>query len=146
MRKIHNSVGLLSISSILLVGIAMAASARATAAAELGGQWVGSSGVEGGRGSDKTTLSLGAADADNSSLRIEGRSVCTLHDGSYSAAADGAWTLSFKGANGSEACERLARGKFMLRQEVPRKLSFEASYPGPDGTANQRSGVLNRYP
>jgi hypothetical protein len=143
MQKIHKSVALLSITSILL---AMAAGASAVTAAELGGEWVGSSGIEGGRSGDRTTLSLGSPDADNSSLRIEGRTVCTLRDGSYSVAADGTWTLSFKGANGSEACARLARGKFTLRQDAPRRLSFEASYPGPDGTPNQRSGVLSRYP
>jgi hypothetical protein len=146
MRKIHKSVGFLSVTSILLAGIGMAPVARAVAAAELGGVWVGNSGVEGGRSGDRTTLSLGAPDADNSTLRIEGHTICTLRDGSYSASADGAWTLSFKGANGSESCERLARGKFTLRQDAPRRLSFEASYPGPDGTPNQRSGVLNRYP
>ncbi|HEY2396666.1 MAG TPA: hypothetical protein VGH81_11915 [Rudaea sp.] len=112
----------------------------------MNGQWVGNSGIEGGKSGEKTTLSLGAPDADNSSLRIEGRTVCTLRDGSYSAEADGAVTLFFKGANGSEACERLAKGKFTLRQDAARKLSFQASYPGPDGAPNLRSGVLNRYP
>ena len=146
MRNVHQHLGLMPIAAFFFVGVAAASSAQGAVAAELGGQWVGNSGVEGGRGVDKTTLSLGAPDADNSTLRIEGRTVCTLREGSYSAAADGAWTLSFKGANGSEACERLARGKFTLRQDAARKLSFEASYPGPDGAANQRSGVLNRYP
>jgi hypothetical protein len=142
----NNRVVSNSCAFVFAIGIVACASALAAATAELSGQWVGSSGIEGGRSGDKTTLALGAPEADNSTLRIEGRTTCTLRDGSYSAAADGAWTLSFKGANGTEACERLARGKFTLRQDAPRKLSFEASYPGPDGTPNQRSGVLSRYP
>jgi hypothetical protein len=146
MQHIRQRFGSMPFASIFLIGVAMAVCAQAAATAELSGRWVGNSGVEGSGGGDKTTLSLGAPDADNSSLRIEGRTVCTLRDGSYSAGADGAWTLSFKGANGSEACERLARGKFTLHQDAARKLSFEASYPGPDGSSNLRAGVLNRYP
>jgi len=146
MQNFDNRVRSVSLALFVVVAGAAAASAAAEAAAELSGQWVGNSGIEGGRGGEKTTLSLGAPDAANSSLRIEGRTVCSLRDGSYSAEADGAVTLSFKGANGSEACERLAKGKFTLRQNAARKLSFQASYPGADGAPNLRSGVLNRYP
>lgn len=146
MQHICQRFGSMPFASVFFIGVAMAACAQAAVTAELRGQWIGNSGVKGARDGDKTTLSLGAPDADNSSLRIEGRTVCTLRDGSYSAAADGAWTLSFKGANGSEACARLARGKFTLRQDAARKLSFEASYPGTDGSSNLRSGVLHRYP
>ena len=71
MRKIHKPVGLLSITSIALAGFAMAPGAVAVAAAELGGVWVGNSGVEGGRSGDRTTLSLGAPDADNGKKLIE---------------------------------------------------------------------------
>jgi hypothetical protein len=145
MRIFDNRVR--SISRALLVAGAVIATGTVQAeTAALNGQWVGNSGIEGGKSGEKTTLSLGAPEAGNSSLRIEGRTVCTLRDGSYSAEADGAVTLSFKGANGSEACERLAKGKFTLRQDAARKLSFQASYPGPDGAPNLRSGVLNRYP
>jgi hypothetical protein len=146
MQILDNRVNSILRASLFVSATIAAGSVRAAATEELSGQWVGSSGVEGGRSADRTTLSLGAPDADNTSLRIEGRAVCTLRDGSYSVAADGQLTLQFKGANGTEACERLARGKFTLRQDAPRRLSFEASYPGPDGTPNQRSGVLNRYP
>jgi len=146
MQIFDNRVSSISLA-LLVVGAAVATgSVQAETTAALNGQWVGNSGVEGGKSGEKTTLSLGAPDADNSSLRIEGRTVCTLRDGSYSAESDGAVSLSFKGANGSEACERLAKGKFTLRQDAARKLSFQASYPGPDGAPNLRSGVLNRYP
>jgi hypothetical protein len=146
MQIFDNRVNSVLLASLFVFAAIAATSVQAAASEELSGQWVGNSGVEGGRSGDKTTLSLGAPDADNSSLRIEGRAVCTLRDGSYSVAADGQLTLQFKGANGTEACERLARGKFTLRQDAPRRLNFEAAYPGPDGTPNQRSGVLNRYP
>jgi len=146
MQIFDNRVRSISLALLVVTGVVAAASVQAESTAALNGQWVGNSGIEGGKSGEKTTLSLGAPDADNSSLRIEGRTVCTLRDGSYSAEADGAVTLSFKGANGSEACARLAKGKFTLRQDAARKLSFQASYPGPDGTPNLRSGMLNRYP
>ena len=146
MRIFDNRVRSISRALLLAGTVVAAGSVQAETTTALNGQWVGNSGIEGGKSGEKTTLSLGAPEADNSSLRIEGRTVCTLRDGSYSAAADGAVTLSFKGANGSEACERLAKGTFTLRQDAVRKLSFQASYPGPDGAPNLRSGVLNRYP
>jgi hypothetical protein len=115
---------------------------------ELGGQWVGSSGVVGGRGDDKTLLELGAPGDARSSLRIESKIPCSLRDGTYQAAPDGTWTLSFREANGTEACQRLARGTFTLQQnpEEARHLSFAVSYPGPDGQPNLRRGDLLRYP
>ncbi len=140
-NHVRRSLAMIAAIAALAIG-----SAQAEVSAELNGQWVGNSGIEGGKSGEKTTLSLGAPDADNSSLRIEGRTVCTLRDGHYSAEAEGAFTLSFKGANGSEGCERLAKGKFTLHQDAARKLSFQASYPGADGTPNLRSGVLSRYP
>ena len=124
-----------------------AAYAHASVSAELKGQWVGNSQVEGDKSVAKTSLTLGAADADNSILRIEGHNTCTLSQGKYSAGADGAWTLSFGEITGGDSCSRLAKGTFTLRQgSTARKLDFEVSYPGPDGQQNLRRGALSRYP
>jgi hypothetical protein len=131
----------------LLATPLLAAYAHATAGAELSGQWVGNSQVDGDKIVARTSLSLGAADADNTTLRIEGRSTCTLRDGHYAAGADGAWTLSFKEATGNDACARLARGTFTLRAgTAPRQLDFEVTYPAADGGQNLRRGALSRYP
>ena len=60
------------------------------------GQWTGNSQVDGDRSTSKTVLSLGAPDAENATLRIQGNTTCTLKQGSYAANGSGGWTLSFK--------------------------------------------------
>jgi hypothetical protein len=133
--------------SFTLLAAAASLSAHAAATADVGGQWIGNSWVEGGRGATKSTLALAAPDADESTFSIEDRSSCTLKRGSYSAAGDDAWSLTFKEARGSDACERLAKGTFTLRAgSKPRTLDLEVTYPGPDGQPNVRRGTLTRYP
>ncbi|HZP65169.1 MAG TPA: hypothetical protein VFB32_02570 [Rudaea sp.] len=137
---------------ILLRGaIAVAATFTALAlhaeTAALAGQWMGNSQIEGEKHVTKTWLTLGAPDAANSTLRLEGDSACTLKEGSYSAGNDGAVTLTFKGSNGGDGCARLAKGSFVLHPGAnPRKLEFEASYSGGDGGQSVRRGALSRYP
>ena len=131
--------------------LAMCTTAYAVDNPNLSGQWIGNSLLEGQHETAKTTLSLGALDADDATLRIEDRSVCTLQQGTYSARqnADGAaaWSLTFKQAHGGEACERLARGEFSLHSGArPRSIEFDVTYPARDGTQNHRKGVLNHYP
>ena len=139
----RNSRNLTALAIAALLG----ASAPAAATADVSGQWVGNSQLDGSRNLGKTTLVLGAADAEDSMLRIEDRSSCTLKQGKYSAAADGSWSISFKEAKGGESCERLAKGTFTLHEGVsPRTLQFEVTYPGPDGGQNLRRGALSRYP
>ena len=142
MRNLRKSAGSIALMSILLAAV------QTAAGEEINGQWVGSSGVVGGRGDDKTLLELGAPGDARSSLRIESKVPCSLRDGSFQAAPDGTWTLSFREANGTEACQRLARGTFTLHQDPAeaRQLSFAVSYPGPDGQPNVRQGALLRYP
>lgn len=111
------------------------------------GQWVGNSRVDGVRIGDKAQLTLGTPNSESSSLRIEGRTTCILRDGSYQPAGDGSWALVFKAVNGADACQRLAKGTFTLRRGASsRQLTFDVSYPGPDGQANLRRGALTRYP
>ena len=135
---------------VLLAFVAMpllAAYAHATASAELSGQWVGNSQVDGDKIVARTSLSLGTADAENATLRIEGRSTCTLREGRYASGANGAWTLSFKDASGGDACARLSKGTFVLHEgTTPRQLDFEVTYPASDGGQNLRRGALSRYP
>jgi hypothetical protein len=142
MRNLPKVFGSIALVSTLLAG------AQSAASEEINGQWVGNSGVVGGRGDDKTLLELGAPGDSRSSLRIESKIPCSLRDGTYQSAPDGTWTLSFQQANGTEACQRLARGTFTLQQnpEEARHLSFAVSYPGPDGQPNLRRGDLLRYP
>ena len=119
----------------------------AVASGDLSGQWVGNSQLDGKNSDAKTTLVLGPPDAADSMLRLEERSTCVLRGGRYTAAADGGWSLSFKEGTGSDACARLARGAFTLQQgSSPRSLQFDVTYPGPDGKANLRRGLLSRYP
>ena len=135
-----------SLSAIVTVATLLA-TAGASASTDLHGQWVGNSQLDGSRAAAKTTLVLGSADSDDSSLRLDDRNPCTLRHGTWSSAANDAVTLSFKDANGSEACERLARGRFTLVPgTAPRSLRLEVAYPGPDGSENIRHGVLTRYP
>lgn len=125
----------------------LAAYAHGTVSAELSGQWMGNSQIEGDKLVAKTSLSLGSPEGENSTLRIDSRNTCTLKQGSYSAGADGAWNLSFKETTGGEACARLAKGTFVLHPgATPRQLDFEVSYPNSDGQQNLRRGALSRYP
>jgi len=141
-RNHHASLALATMAAMWAV-----TSTCALAAADLSGQWVGNSGIDGSRAVSKTTLVLGTTDAQDSSLRLEDRSVCMLRQGKYSVDANGALSLSFGQASGSEACERLGRGTFIVREGAsPRALQFEATYPGPDGGQNVRRGALARYP
>jgi len=121
----------------------------AAAARELNGQWIGSSLLDGQHETAKTTLELGTDD-EGTTLRIESRTTCTLKRGNY-APLQGedaqAWTLTFKAANGGEACDRLVQGKFVVRAGgTARTLDFDVVYPGRDGTSNHRHGRLSRYP
>jgi len=89
-RNHHASLALATMAAMWAV-----TSTCALAAADLSGQWVGNSGIDGSRAVSKTTLVLGAADAQDSSLRLEDRSVCMLRQGKYSVDANGALSLSF---------------------------------------------------
>lgn len=133
---------------MLVIAIASsAASAYAIAETELRGQWIGNSQMDGETTIAKTSLSLGAADDENTTLRVEGRSTCTLRQGHYTAGSSGDWSLSFKDAKGGEPCTRLAQGTFVLHPgNTPRQMMLDVSYPGPDGHPNQRHGLLTRYP
>jgi hypothetical protein len=136
--------------TLTLALLGACAAAQATEVPTLNGQWVGNSLLDGSREAAKTSLSLGAPDADGATFRLEDRSTCTLKQGTYSARQNSetaAWSLTFKEARGGEACERLARGEFVLHPgSGPRKLEFDVTYPASDGTQNHRRGVLSRYP
>jgi hypothetical protein len=133
-----------ALAAIALIAAPALAAAIAT---DLSGQWVGNSQLDGSRTVARTTLVLGAADGEDSSLRIEGRSICELRQGRYSSDGNGGGSISFKEARGGESCDRLAKGTFTLQPgSAPRSLTFEASYPGPDGQPNLRRGALSRYP
>lgn len=143
----HHRSGFRVLSSTLVIAPLLVVSISANAAAELKGQWIGNSQVDGDSAVAKTSLVLGAADSDNTTLRMEGRGACTLKGGKYAADSSGAWTLSFADASGSDSCERLSKGTFVLRQgNTPRQLMFDVTYPGPDGKQNLRRGSLTRYP
>lgn len=135
------------IFAVLATGASLA-SAAAAPSADLGGQWIGGSLLDGQRESAKTVLDLDAA--GDSTLRVESRVTCTLRGGnvaSLDSGATGAWTLSFKSAHGGEACERMAQGKIVLRAgDKPRTLDFDLVYPGRDGASNHRHGLLSHYP
>jgi hypothetical protein len=133
---------------VLMLPLALAlATAHAAQSGELSGQWIGNSQVVGQKSIAKASLSLGAPDTDDSSLRIEGSNVCTLKHGSYTADASGMWSLSFKEGKGGDICARLAKGTFSLhRGSSPRALEFEATYPGEDGQQRVSRGALSRYP
>ncbi|HEX6833666.1 MAG TPA: hypothetical protein VF132_09035 [Rudaea sp.] len=134
-------------SGFLFCLLALPLAATAYAETELSGQWIGNSQVEGDSSVAKTSLSLSGASDENATLRLEGRSNCTLRDGKVTSAADGAWNLSFKDARGGDVCARLAKGTFVLHPgSTPRQLVFDVTYPGPDGNQNQRHGALHRYP
>ena len=137
---------LLFSTAAMPVVFAMSVSPAATAET-INGQWTGNSQVDGDQAVAKTMLSLGSPDGDNASLRIEGRSTCTLKQGTYSSDASGAWTLSFKEPMGGDACTRLAKGTFKLHSgSTARQLDFEVKYPGADGQEILRRGALTRYP
>lgn len=134
--------------AVLSAGVSLATSAAALPAADLSGQWVGASLLDGQRETVKTVLDLNTA--GDSTLRVESRMTCTLNGGNV-ASLDGsdaaAWTLSFKSAHGGEACERMAQGKIVLRAgDKPRTLDFDLVYPGRDGASNHRHGLLSHYP
>jgi hypothetical protein len=132
-----------SLTSVISIPLAAAATR------DLNGQWTGASLLEGQRETAKTTLELGAND-EGSTLRIESRTTCTLKRGNYAplqSQDEQAWSLTFKDAQGGEACERLAQGKFVVRAgSTPRTMEFDVVYPNRDGTSNHRHGMLSRYP
>ncbi len=131
------------VSAVFVASIAYAAAIDAPT-----GQWSGNSQVDGDRSTSKTLLSLGAPDADDSTLRIQGNiTTCTLRQGTYTADSSGGWTLSFKNPSGGDVCKRLAKGTFVLRSgATPKQLEFDVKYPGADGGESTRHGALNRYP
>jgi hypothetical protein len=134
-------------SIVTLIAALMPMLGSAAAVDTLNGQWNGNSQVDGDRSVARTLLSLGAPDGENSTLRIEGRNTCTLRQGSYKADTSGSWTLSFKDPMGGDACTRLSKGTFVLRQgSSARQLDFEVKYPGSDGQDVLRRGALTRYP
>lgn len=126
--------------------LAVCTAAQAIETPNLRGTWIGRSTLEGERTSVKTTLSFGGKDDQNTTLSIDETRSCMLKLGSYSEQGTDAWTLSFKSAQGGEACERLAQGTFSLRTGGPHKLEFDVTYPARDGSQNHRRGVLSRYP
>ena len=129
-----------------LLATAIAAAPCAFAATGMKGQWIGSSHLEGDRDSAKTTLLIGAADAEDSSLVVEGGTTCTLRGGKYTAAGDDI-SLTFGKAQGSASCQRLAQGQFTVHAgSKPREITFEATYPGRDGKQDLRRGALHKYP
>jgi hypothetical protein len=137
--------------SLLAVALACtsALAFAASGARDPSGQWIGGSLLDGQRETAKTTLDLGAG-GESGTLRIESRSTCTLRRGNFTPIEGGdasAWSLSFKDANGGESCDRLAKGKFVVRAgATARTLEFDVVYPASDGTSNHRHGVLSRYP
>jgi hypothetical protein len=134
-------------TAVLLLAACAPLLGAATTTDSLSGQWNGNSQVDGDQSVAKTLLSLGGPDADNATLRIEGRNTCTLRQGSYRVDSSGAWTLSFKDTMGGDACTRLAKGTFVLHPgSTPRQLDFEVKYPGSDGQDVRRRGALTRYP
>ncbi|HEX7915253.1 hypothetical protein [Rudaea sp.] len=128
------------------LAIAPFACAAQAAAADTRGQWIGRTQIEGQRDADKTTLSLGTAGEESTTLELDTGRTCKLRDGTYSDQGADAWSLHFKPTDGSGLCDRLSQGEFTLRAAGPRKLAFEARYPDGKGGQNQRSGVLTRYP
>jgi hypothetical protein len=131
----------------IVIATSVAPSLIAAAADAPVGQWTGNSQIDGDRATAKTTLSLGAPESEDSTLRIQGNSDCTLKQGSYSADSAGGWTLSFKQPMGGDVCTRLAKGTFVLRAGTgPKQINFDVKYPGADGRETKRYGTLNRYP
>lgn len=131
---------------VAAVAIAMLACTAYAESSSPRGQWIGNTQVDGERSTDKTTLQLGASDAESTTLLIDTGRACKLRDGSYSAQGEDAWVLRFKPNSGDSVCERLSQGEFTLRNAGPRKLSVEVRYPDGKGGQLQRSGVLARYP
>jgi len=136
-----------AICAALVLVTSFFSSAQGATAAGLSGQWVGNSQVEGRKAIAKTTLTLGEADSDGTTLRIEDANTCTLRKGKYSADGDRRWAVSFGEASGGEGCKRLAAGTFALRRgDNPRQVYLEASYHDADGATALRHAALNRYP
>ena len=131
----------------LVLVTSLASSAQAATASGLSGQWIGNSQVEGRKAISKTILTLGDADSDGTTLRIEDVNTCTLRKGKYSADGDGHWAVSFGEASGGDGCKRLAAGTFALRRgDNPRQVYLEASYHDAEGATALRRAALNRYP
>jgi hypothetical protein len=146
MRNVRatSRVAVLTITILAAFG---SASARAAAAPELRGQWIGNSSIDGQRSVSRATLSVAGVDSDATTLRIDDASTCTLRKGKYSAASEGNWTLSFGDASGGDGCKRLAAGTFALRRgDRPKQLYLEATYQSADGAQAVRRAVFNRYP
>jgi hypothetical protein len=137
----------LSLTLAALLAALIFPAAHASIRSDLSGQWVGNSQVDGATSTAQTTLTLGAPDSNNSSMRIEGRRTCFLKQGSYTLDGDSDLTLTFKYANGSEACNRLAKGKFKVHHgSVRNALVFEVAYADARGGKAIRRGALSRYP
>lgn len=135
------------ICAAVVLATSFMSSAQGATVAGLSGQWVGNSQVEGRKAIAKATLTLGEADSDGTTLRIEDANTCTLRKGKYSADGDGHWSVSFGEASGGEGCKRLAAGTFALRRgDNPRQVYLEASYHDADGAIALRRAALNRYP
>lgn len=143
LRKTHCALLIATASAAMSIPACVFASTHTG----FSGQWIGNSEVDGTSIPVRTTLTLGAPDADDSTLALEGNRTCMLKRGSYSASSGDALTLTFKLANGGDACERLAKGTFTVRAgESARSITFEAIYPDAKGGKNLRRGVLSRYP
>ena len=142
----NRSTSIVRAAAVAAVAL-FATSAGAVAETQLKGQWNGTSQLRGESSTAKTFLSLGAPDDESATLRLEGRTNCSLRDGKYSADGNGVWNLSFKQASGGDACRRLAQGKFTLHESASSKqILLDVSYPSANGEQNQRHGALNRYP
>lgn len=80
-------------------------------------------------------------------MHIEGRTSCTLDDGTFTPDIDGIWTLRFADSIGGEPCARLAAGAFKIKQgATPHELTFDVAYPGVNGRQIRRHGALSHYP
>ena len=147
MRNVRAASRIAVSTAAILAAAFASVAARAAAAPELGGQWIGNSSIDGQRSVSRATLSLAGVDSDGTTLRIEDASTCTLRKGKYSAASEGSWTLSFSDASGGDSCKRLAAGTFALRRgERPKQLYLEATYQSADGAQAVRRAIFNRYP
>jgi len=93
MRMTNQRFALLA-AALAVVSVSL--HAYASADAGLSGQWAGNSRIDGEKSVARTLLTLGATDAENSTLRIEGANTCTLRHGKYSAGTGATWSLSFK--------------------------------------------------
>src|ERR1700753_743862 len=80
----NRSTSIVRAAAVAAVAL-FATSAGAVAETQLKGQWNGTSQLRGESSTAKTFLSLGAPDDESATLRLEGRTNCSLRDGKYSA-------------------------------------------------------------